>query len=170
MDKQIVTTLLIIAAVVCFALAFEAIYPAVVRSSDAMVSASRATSDRLRTDIQIIHAAGELDASGLWHDVDGDGSFGVFVWAKNTGSLSISAPSSCDLFFGHEGNFLRVLHEDDAQGSYPYWTYSLENGSRWEPTGTIRITIHHTTVLASGRYFVKVVTPNGRTVETFFGM
>lgn len=170
MDKQIVTTLLIIAAVVCFVAAFQAIYPAVARSSDAMVSASRASSDRMRTDIQIIHAAGELDGDGVWHDVNSDGDFDVFVWVKNTGTITVPAPEQCDLFLGPEGAFVRVPHQKDAQGAYPHWTLELVTGSRWEPTGTLKITVHYAATLARGRYYVKLVTTNGRSAETYLSM
>ena len=83
MDKQITTALLIMAAVITFAMAFQAVYPAVIRSSDALVSAGRLSSDRLKTDIRIIHASGELDASGVWRDTNGDGDFDVFLSALN---------------------------------------------------------------------------------------
>lgn len=170
MDKQIVTTLLIVAAVVCFALAFQAVFPAVLRSSDAMVSAGRVASDRLRTDIALIHVTGELDAQGLWRDVNSDGDMDVFLWVKNTGSLSIAAVESCDVFFGPEGAFDRVPHEGSAKGAYPYWTYELTKGDRWEPTTTLEITVHHALALPAGRYYVKVVTGNGCAVESFFSM
>jgi len=53
-DKQIITALLIVAAIVCFGMAFNAVYPAVVRSGDALVSMGRTTSDRFKTDITIL--------------------------------------------------------------------------------------------------------------------
>lgn len=170
MDKQIVTTLLIMAAVVTFAMAFQAIYPAVLQSSDAMVSAGRVASDRLKTDIQVIHATGELDADGLWQDVNGDGDFDLFIWIKNVGSLSIPAPEAGDLFVGLEGNMARVPHESLAEGQHPYWTYAIEGATRWEPTSTIKITVHHATTLVPGRYVCKYVTTNGLSSESYFGM
>ncbi len=170
MDKQIITTLLIMAAVITFAMAFNAVYPAVMRSSDALVSAGRLSSEQLKTEIQIIHAAGELDATGLWRDTNSDGDMDVFIWAKNTGSMTVSAPASCDLFLGPEGSWERIPHQEHAEGRYPYWTYALEGTTRWEPTGTITITVHYPEAIASGRYYAKLVTANGRAAEFLFGM
>ena len=170
MDKQIVTTLLIMAAVITFAMAFQAVYPAVLRSSDALVSAGRTSSDQLKTAVQVIHAAGELDASGTWQDTNSDGDFDVFIWAKHTGSMTISAPETCDLFLGPEGAWLRVPHQNHAAGSYPFWTYTLDSGTRWEPTHTVEITVHHAVTLPGGRYHAKLVTTNGRMAEFTFGM
>ncbi len=170
MDKQIITTLLIIAAVVCFGVAFNAVYPAVLSGSDALVSLGRATGDRLKTDITILHAAGELDADGMWQDTNGDGDLNVFVWVKNTGSLRITAVQSGDLFLGPEGDFARIPHESEAEGAYPYWAFEIENGTEWNPTRTVKISVHYNTTLSSQRYYLKVSTPNGCVAETFFSM
>lgn len=170
MDKQIVTTLLIMAAVVTFAMAFQAIYPAVMRSSDAMVSAGRSASDRLKTDVQVIHAGGELDADGLWQDVNGDGDFDLYIWIKNVGSLSIAAPEAGDLFLGPEGNVRRVPHATQAGGDLPHWTYTVEGAERWDPSATLMITVHYGQTLSRGRYSVKYVTTNGLSSEYSLGM
>jgi len=130
----------------------------------------RTTSDRFKTDITILHVAGELDADGLWQDVNGDGDFSVFIWVKNSGSLRIGAVHSGDLFLGPEGDFARIPHQDQAQGAYPYWTAEVENGTDWDPAGTLKITVHYDTTLSSERYFVKVSTPNGCVAETYFGL
>jgi hypothetical protein len=55
-------------------------------------------------------------------------------------------------------------------GGYPYWDWNIENDSEWNPTATIRITISYSSALAAGRYFVKVVLPNGITDTVYFSM
>lgn len=170
MDKSIVTALMMTVAVICALVLFKAVYPAIVRGGDAMISAEARVSKRLKTQVEIIHAAGELDGDGNWQDVNGDDDFDAFFWVKNVGSITISAVDSCDLFFGQEGNFARIPYESEAGGSYPYWTWEMENGSRWEPTRTLKISVHHLVTLSSGRYFVKIVTPEGVADEAFFSM
>ncbi len=170
MDKAITTTFMVIASVVCTALVFNAVYPAVLRSRDAMISMKVRVDERLRGQIDVVHATGELDSSGLWQDINRDGDFDVFVWVKNVGSLRIVAVNRSDVFFGPEGNFSRIPHKDEAGGSYPYWEWKVENDSEWDPTATLKITIHFSSVLSQGRYFLKVVIPNGLSDEYHFSM
>ncbi len=156
MDRAIVTAFMVIVSVVCAVLVFNAVYPAVIQSSHAMVSMKSRVDERLKTQIVIIHATG-------------NGS-DAFVWVKNVGSLRIVPIERCDVFFGPEGNFSRIPHEDNAGGSKPYWNYGVEgNGSGWTPTATLKITIYYDFVL-SGRYFVKVVIPNGLSDEDYFSV
>jgi len=155
LDKAITTAFMVIASVVCAVLVFNAVYPAIIRSSDAMISMKTRIDERLKGQIEIIHATG-------------NGSNG-FVWVKNVGSLRIAAVESCDIFFGPEGNFSRIPHQDEAEGN-PYWTYDVEgDSSEWTPTATLKITVHYGSVL-SGRYFVKVISPNGVSDEYYFSV
>jgi hypothetical protein len=170
LENSIVTAFAIIAAVICAALVFNAIYPAVVRSSDAMTSMGHRMDERMRSQVRIIHAGGELDSSQTWQDGNGDGDFDVHLWVKNTGSLRVAAVESCDLFFGPEGNFQRIPHRSMAEGSTPYWTWEIENDSEWNPTATCKITIHFTSVLSSQRYFARIVLPNGVSDDYYFSM
>jgi len=170
LENSIVTAFAIIAAVVCAVLVFNAIYPAVVRSSDAMTSMGHRMDDRMKSQVRIIHAGGELDSSQTWQDGNGDGDFDVYLWVKNIGSLRIAAVESCDVFFGPEGDFQRIPHRSTAEGSTPYWTWEIENDTDWNPTATCKITIHYTSVLSSQRYFARVVTPTGVSDDYFFGM
>ncbi len=149
MDKAMTTVFMIIASVVCAILVFNSLYPAVIRSSDAMTSMTIRVDDRLKSQIEIIHAAG-----------DGNDAL---VWVKNVGSLRIAAVERCDVFFGPEGNFARIPH---GSGD-PHWTYEVENDDEWKPTATLKITIHYGSSL-SGRYFVKVSIPNGISDEYYF--
>jgi len=170
LDKTIVTGFMIIIGVIASIMVFNAVYPAIQESSDTMIRMQAQVDERMQTQIEIIHAGGELDSGGAWNDTNGDGRFNVFVWDKNVGLNRIGAIEQLDLFFGPQGNFSRVPHESDAGGSYPYWNYTLENDSNWDPTATLAITIHFSAPLSSGRYFIKTVTPNGAEDEMFLGL
>ncbi len=170
MDKAITTTLLIVISVVLSVMLFNAAYPAVVQSGDAITHMASRADERLRSQIMIIHAAGELDASGAWQDSNFNSVFEVFIWVKNTGSTRIIAVDQLDVFFGAEGNYMRIPHESNAGGQYPRWQWTLENASDWTPTGTLRITILYQSPLSSGRYFMSVTTPNAVSDELIFGM
>jgi hypothetical protein len=169
-DKTITTAFLIIISVVMSVTLFNAAYPAVSESSNAMANMTGRAQDRLKSQIEIIHAAGELDGEGWWQDVNGNGLFDTFVWVKNVGSARITAIETLDVFFGPEGNFTRIPHESQAEGQYPYWTYQVENADAWAPTATLKITIHNAYPLSSDRYYLKVITPNGIDAEYYMSM
>lgn len=169
MDKTIVTTFLIIISTITAVLLFNAVYPAVINSSDAMTNMTDRTDQRLKSQVEIIHTTGELDSSGWWQDTNSNGDFDVFVWVKNVGSTRIIPIERSDVFFGPEGNFVRIPYQSES-GGYPYWTAEVENAADWSPTSTIKITIHFGSSLSTGRYFVKVIIPNGITDEYTFSM
>jgi len=151
LDKTIVTALLVMAGVISAVFVFNSIYPALVQSSDAMTSMERRMDDRLKSQIEIIHAAA---SSGH-----------VVIWVKNVGTQRIVAVEACDLFFGPEGSFHRVTYGvSDAQ-----WQYVFESGSEWLPTATLKVTIKNTALASGTRYFVKFVLPNGVYDEYYFG-
>lgn len=161
MDKTITTAFMVIVSVVASVMVFNALYPAIVQSNNAMIIMKSRLDDRLQSEVEIIHASGELDGSGAWQDVNGDGRFNSFIWVKNIGASRISALERIDLFYGPEGNFSRIPHQNNAGGSFPYWTASLENDTEWNPTATLKITIHYSSALPTGRYYIRIVTPNG---------
>lgn len=152
MDKTIVTGLLIIAGVVAAVALYNAVYPAVVQSGDALTSRQRRIDERLHSQIEIIHAVPYGVSSNV-----------AYVWVKNVGSSRVTAIQSCDVFFGPEGDFSRIPYGEGQS----HWTYDLENGDEWDPTATLKITIDYKDTLA-GRYFVKVVLPNGISDEDYF--
>lgn len=155
-------------------------FPAIGRSSSAVVSAAGKVDDRIKSQISIIHATGELDSSQVWQDTDSDGDFDVFLWVKNVGSMDIVAIEEVDVFFGTQGDFSRIPYVDDAGGGSPNWTYAIENDTNWKPTATLKISIHYTATctpapcspapLASDTYFVKVTVANGVSDEHFFSI
>jgi len=154
LDKTIVTALMIIAGVVSVVLVFNTIYPALIQSGNAIVGRGRNIDERLQSQIEIVHAVAYGDVTKV-----------VYVWVKNVGSLSIGAVDQCDVFFGPEGNFTRLPYDQGAS----HWTYTVENGTGWVPTATVKITIDYQDFLVDGqRYFVKVVLPNGVSDEYYF--
>jgi archaellum component FlaG (FlaF/FlaG flagellin family) len=157
LDKAITTAFMVIASVVCAVLVFNVVYPAVIKSSDAMISMKSRVDERLKSQIEIIHAAKSADDVAL-------------VWVKNVGSLRIVSVESCDVFFGKIGEFYRIPYGDgEGNGT---WTAEMEgDGSVWDPTTTLKITIDLDYSLSQGeRYFVKVVIPNGVSDEYYFSL
>jgi hypothetical protein len=149
LDKIVVTALLLVAGVVSAVFVFNSLFPVITQSSDAMVSMERRADEQLKTQVQIIHAT-QTGAN-------------VVVWVKNVGSVRIPAVDSSDLFFGPQGNFARLPY---GVGT-PSWQYVVENGTEWNPTATIRITITGFSPLDPGRYFIKLVLPNGISDESY---
>ena len=170
MDKAITTSLLIAISMVMVMLLFNSTYPAIQEGGDAIRSLASREEDRMRTQISVIHASGELDASGWWQDTNGNGVFDVIAWVKNIGDTRIIAFDQMDVFFGPEGNFVRIPHESVASSSYPYWSGTLEGETDWAPRATLRIEIHQQTPLGAGRYYLKTVLPNGIESDYYLGM
>lgn len=170
MDKAITTTFMIIASVITSVMVFNAVFPAIARSSDTLVMMRGRMDERIKSQIEIVHAAGELNQNGAWQDTNGDGNFDVFVWVKNVGAVRIPAVEKIDVFFGPEGNFARIPAQAEAGGAYPNWEWLLENDAYWNPTATLRITINFSTLLSSQRYFLKIVLPNGVSDTYYFSL
>jgi len=161
MDKTITTALLIIISMATALVLFNAAFPAVVEGSDALQSMAANSEEQIRSQLSIIHIVGELDASGWWHDTNSNGQFEVFAWVKNIGLTRFTALDEMDVFYGQEGNFVRIPHQSDAGGSYPHWTWQLENAAEFVPSATVRITIRYSAAQAPGRYFFRITAPNG---------
>ncbi len=158
MDKAITTALLIIAGVVCMIFVFNSVYPMVNRSSQAMVSMSEQVDERMKSRINIVHAANSANRTS------------VYLWVKNVGTQRIVSVENCDLFFGQEDDFERVPYVDDAEGGYPQWDYSLENDTEWQTSATLKITITYGSDPGAGTYYSKFIIPNGISDEYYFSM
>ena len=168
--------MLTIAGILSAVAVFNAIYPAVTRSSSAVSAASTRVNDRIKSGIEIVHAVGELDSTGSFQDTNGNAKFDFFIWVKNVGDVTIDAVTDSDLFLGKVGSFTRIPNETEVQSSvYPRWSLSIENGgAEWSPRATIRMTVTYNSppdaAPAQGTYDVKVVIPNGVSDEPFFSM
>jgi len=155
LDKAIITSFLIIAGIICAVIIFNALYPAVVQGSAAMVTMQGRIDERLKSQIEIIHAV-----------PDGVVTKRALVWVKNVGSTSLRPVERCDVFFGPEGSFVLIPYNT---GTAPQWTYTVENDDAWKPTATLRIAIDVSDDLVDGtRYYVKIVLPNGVSDDYYF--
>lgn len=137
---------------------FNSVYPMVNRSSQAMVSMAEQVDERMKSRINVVHAASSANRTE------------VYLWVKNIGTQRIVNVESSDLFFGQEGDFERIPHVDDAVGGYPSWDYSLENDTQWLTSATIKITITYSSDPGAGTYYVKFIIPNGISDEYYFSM
>ncbi len=169
--------LLTIAGVISAIAIINAVYPAITRSTGALASASSTVDEKIRTNVQVIHAVGELNASSTpaWVDTNSNQLFDFFVWVKNIGDARIPSVVETDVFLGQEGSIERVPYTDDATG-YPRWSYIVENDTEWAIGSTLKLSISFddgcpsSCFKASGTYYVKVITPNGVATEHFFSM
>jgi hypothetical protein len=165
MDKSITTGLFIVVGMVLALMLFNVAYPAVIEGSDAIASMANRQEEKMRTQIRVLHATGELDQSQSFKDTNGNGTFDVFIWVKNVGETRVMALNDLDVFFGPEGNFTRIPHHSAALPGAPYWTWKVENDSTatdWQPKSTLRVTINFGVgSLAAGRYFFKITTSSG---------
>lgn len=93
---------MVIVSVVASVMVFNALYPAIIQSNNAMIIMKSRLDDRLQSEVEIIHASGELDGNGAWQDVNGDGRFNSFIWVKNIGASRISALERMDVFYGFQ--------------------------------------------------------------------
>jgi archaellum component FlaF (FlaF/FlaG flagellin family) len=157
-DKVITTVLLIVAGVICVMVVFNSVYPAVNRSSQAMVSMADRIDERMKSRINIVHATSSSDRQS------------IYLWIKNTGSSRIVSIEESDVFFGQSDNFSRISYVDDAGGSYPRWEYSIENNTEWSATATLKVSISYDSDPGAGTYYIKMVIPNGISDEYFFSM
>ncbi len=158
MDKAITTALLIVAGVICMIFVFNSVYPMVNRSSQAMTSMADTIDDRMKSRVSIVHATSSGDR------------LTVYIWVKNVGDTRIVAIEQSDVFFGQTTNYARIPYTADAGGSYPRWSYAIENDTEWKNSATVKITITYDVALGVGTYYVKVVIPNGIADEYFFSM
>jgi hypothetical protein len=137
---------------------FNSVYPAINRSSAAMVSMSDTINERMKSRINIVHASNTANRQT------------IYLWVKNVGSTRIVDINDTDVFFGPSDNFCRISYVDDAGGSYPQWTYEIENDTEWLSSATVKFTISYDADPGSGTYFSKIVIPNGIADEHFFSM
>ncbi|MBN1161556.1 MAG: hypothetical protein JXA17_06400 [Dehalococcoidales bacterium] len=158
MDKAITTALLIVAGVVCMIFVFNSVYPMINRSSQAMTSMAEQVDERMKSRINIVHAANNSTRTL------------VYLWIKNVGTQRILGVEESDLFFGQEDDFERIPYVEDAGTDYPRWAFELENDTEWKTSATIKVTITYDSDPGAGTYFAKFIIPNGIFDEFYFSM
>ncbi len=158
MDKAVTTALLVIAGVVCMIFVFNSVYPMVSRSSQAMVSMAEQVDKRMKSRINIVHAANTANRTS------------VYLWVKNVDTQRIVSVEDSDLFFGQETDFELVPYKTFAEGKYPQWDSELENDTEWQTSATLKITITYSSDPGAGTYYSKFIIPNGISDEYYFSM
>jgi len=128
------------------------------RSSQAMVSMAEHVDERMKSRINIVHAANTANRTS------------VYLWVKNVGTQRIVTIDESDLFFGQSDNFSRISYVDDAEGGYPQWDYNLENDTEWQTGATLKITITYSSDPGEGTYYSKFIIPIGISDEYYFSM
>lgn len=142
-------------------LVINSVYPAIVRSGNSLTRVASNLDNRIESQVKIVYATSELDANGVWQDGGTIGKFDVNFWAKNIGASRIDGIDQSDVFFGTQGNFQRIPYVAYAGGTYPQWSYTIENGTDWTNSVTVDFTILFGASLSSDEYFIKLITPNG---------
>lgn len=154
MEKAITTALLVIASVAAAVALMNAVFPAVTRGSGALSEASGAAADRIRTDVDIVFAAGNTSNNT------------ITFWMKNVGTETISGIDKSDLFLTTPTTVKRIPYNTGAEK----WTYTLEDSATaWSQTKTVKVTINLTSV-TTGVYEIKFFVPNGTETEKQFSV
>jgi hypothetical protein len=148
-----------VAAVVAIMAIVSSVMPALSRANGSMVMTSDAISDRMSSQVEIIHATG-VDAATQ-----------ADTWVKNVGASRIGPLDRTDVFFGPEDGFDRIPYGGPSCTA-PCWDYVLEGGAtEWGPTATLHVIIYLDYSITTGTtYFVKVVVPNGISDAKFFSV
>ncbi len=168
MDKTITTALLIVISVIMAVMLFNIAYPAIVEGGNAITDMADRAEDQMQTQVNIIHAAAELNASNNWVDTNSSSTFDLFMWVKNVGSTRITALERLDVFLWTDNYFQHIPY--GSSSGAPYWTYTFENDDEWVPTATLRITISFLAQLPTERYNIRLTLPNGNSEDTVLGM
>jgi len=86
------------------------------------------------------------------------------------GTQRIIGVEQSDLFFGLSDNFSRIPNINDANGTYPQWTFNLENDTEWNTSATIKVTVTFDYDPGKGTFFIKFIIPNGISDDYYFSM
>ena len=158
MSQAITTSLLIIASIVAAMALINTVIPAMGRSASALATANSTTADRIRTDIEIIHATG--DDSG---DV-------ITVWVKNVGTKEIIPINDSDIILTTPTTVASLTYVSGcSSGSAPCWDYALEGGaSDWSRAVTVRFTLE--TPVTTGVYTIIISSPNAASATKDFSV
>ena len=145
MDKVITSALLLIASVIAAMALINAVLPAANKSSGALLAANSVAADRIKTDIEIVHASGN------------DTSNKITLWVKNIGTKNIVPISASDLILTTPSDVLRLPYISGC--SSECWDYLVEDsGSDWKQSVTVKFTL--STSVTTGVYTITVSVVN----------
>jgi len=155
-EKAITSGLLIMASVVAAIALINAVIPALGKSSSALVTANAAASDRIKTDIEIIHATGDTSAKT------------VTIWVKNIGYTSIKDITASDIFLDTPSSVSRLSYTSGCVSDC--WDYAFEGGATdWSRTETVKFTLTLSS-LGTGVHSVRISVFNGVSADKDFSI
>jgi len=145
MQGVISTALLLIASVIAATALINAVLPAANKSSGALLAANSAAADRIKTDIEIVHASGN------------DTSDKITLWVKNIGTKNIAPISASDVILTTPSDVLRLPYVSGC--SSECWDYLVEDsGSDWKQSVTVKFTL--STSVTTGVYTITLSVVN----------
>ena len=145
MQGVISTALLLIASVIAATALINAVLPAANKSSGALLAANSVAADRIKTDIEIVHASGN------------DTSNKITLWVKNIGTKNIVPISASDVILTTPSDILRLPYVSGCTSEC--WDYSIEgSGSDWKQSVTVKFTL--LTSVTTGVYTITLSVVN----------
>ena len=145
MEKVITTALLLIASIIAAMALTNAVLPAANKSSGALLAANTVAADRIKTDIEIVHASGN------------DTSNKITLWVKNIGTKNIVPINASDVILTTPSDVLRLPYVSGC--SSECWDYSIEgSGLDWNQSVTVKFTL--STSVTTGVYTITVSVVN----------
>ena len=147
MEKAITSAILIIASIIAATALINAVLPAASKSAGALLNANTASANRIRTDIEIVHATGNATSEK------------ITVWVKNIGSTRIIPINASDIILeAPDGTVTRLPYTSGCNSGSPgCWDYAIEGSSAdWIYTVTVRFILFPTTGVDSGVYSVTI--------------
>ena len=145
MQVVISTALLLIASVIAATALINAVLPAANKSSGALLAANSVAADRIKTDIEIVHASGN------------DTSNKITLWVKNIGTKNIAPISASDVILTTPSDILRLPYVSGC--SSECWDYLVEDsGSDWKQSVTVKFTL--STSVTTGVYTITLSVVN----------
>ncbi len=156
MEKAITTSLLIIASIVAAMALINSVIPAMGKSASALATANSSTADRIRTDIEIIHATGD------------DGNEVITIWVKNVGTKKIVPITSIDIILTTPSTVVSIPYVSGCSVA-DCWDYALEGGaSDWSRAVTVKFTLE--TPITTGVYTIRISSPNAASATEDFSV
>jgi archaellum component FlaG (FlaF/FlaG flagellin family) len=167
MEKPVAVLLLTLGGFVAAAILLATVFPSVISTGNAIAADRASISEQSLQEIAVVNSLSELDGTGTWQDTDSDTYFDVWMWVKNTGSVTIGDVTDIDIFVHGAGTSTRIPHSDDT-ASYPQWSASVVGGDTWLEGSTLAITIHYSSAVSAGTYGMEALTSQGAGSLRFF--